>query len=142
VAPGSTHSIHRDYPADEQDKDLKAKLLEELPGILAWAVEGCLQWQRGGLGQATAVEEATDSIGMTWMDSVGMLRSAASWTPTARVLVADLYDDYTTWLADFTGMLPKPRFGEMLRERADGIESRKVGGKQWWYGIRLKGDVA
>ena len=32
---------------------------QELPGILAWAVQGCLEWQRDGLGEAEAVEQAT-----------------------------------------------------------------------------------
>jgi putative DNA primase/helicase len=30
-----------------------------LPGILAWAVEGCLEWQEKGLGTAPAVDKAT-----------------------------------------------------------------------------------
>ena len=42
-----------------EDKTLKAKLLEELPGILAWAVEGCLRWQRDGLGMCESVQAAT-----------------------------------------------------------------------------------
>jgi len=42
-----------------EEKDLPAKLEAELPGILAWAVRGCLDWQRDGLGQAAAVSNAT-----------------------------------------------------------------------------------
>ena len=43
--------IHRvpfvvQIPKIERDKDLDAKLHEELPGILAWAVRGCLAWQQ------------------------------------------------------------------------------------------------
>jgi putative DNA primase/helicase len=37
-------------PEKEQDKKLGQKLLAELPGILAWAVRGCLDWQKNGLG--------------------------------------------------------------------------------------------
>ena len=32
-----------------EDAQLTDKLKQELPGILNWAVEGCLQWQRQGL---------------------------------------------------------------------------------------------
>lgn len=46
-------------PAEEQDRSLPAKLIEELPGILNWALEGCLIWQQEGLGNPKAVEEAT-----------------------------------------------------------------------------------
>jgi putative DNA primase/helicase len=42
-----------------EDKQLSEKLEAELPGILAWAVRGCLAWQQEGLGQAAAVSRAT-----------------------------------------------------------------------------------
>ena len=42
-----------------EDKELSAKLDAELPGILAWAAQGCLAWQRDGLGHAAAVTRAT-----------------------------------------------------------------------------------
>ena len=34
---------------DKRDNDLRRKLKDELPGVLAWAVRGCLDWQREGL---------------------------------------------------------------------------------------------
>ena len=36
-------------PEDEIDRRLGQKLREEAPGILAWMVDGCLQWQERGL---------------------------------------------------------------------------------------------
>jgi putative DNA primase/helicase len=42
-----------------EDKTLDAKLEAEVPGILTWAVCGCLDWQREGLGTAAAVTSAT-----------------------------------------------------------------------------------
>jgi putative DNA primase/helicase len=42
-----------------EDRNLRAELDGELPGILRWAVEGCLAWQRDGLGEAAAIEQAT-----------------------------------------------------------------------------------
>lgn len=45
--------------AGREDRTLGADLTTELPGILAWAVRGCLRWQRHGLGSASAVEAAT-----------------------------------------------------------------------------------
>lgn len=45
---------------EERDLRLEAKLREELPGILRWAVEGCLSWQRDGLPVPDAVRAATN----------------------------------------------------------------------------------
>ena len=41
------------------DRTLKDRLRSEAPGILAWAVEGCLIWQRWGLHAPASVEAAT-----------------------------------------------------------------------------------
>jgi P4 family phage/plasmid primase-like protien len=46
-------------PEAERDKDLTEKLKAEWPGILQWMIEGCLLWQRDGLGQPQAVQAAT-----------------------------------------------------------------------------------
>jgi putative DNA primase/helicase len=46
-------------PEKERDPDLVEKLMVELPGILRWAVEGCLAWQTDGLGlRSDLLEEA------------------------------------------------------------------------------------
>jgi putative DNA primase/helicase len=45
-------------PPDEQDHQLIDKLRQELPGILRWAVCGCLEWQRNGLKPPPAIVEA------------------------------------------------------------------------------------
>jgi P4 family phage/plasmid primase-like protien len=47
-------------PPDQRDKDLLTKLQTERDGILAWALAGCLDWQRQGLAPPSAVREATD----------------------------------------------------------------------------------
>jgi putative DNA primase/helicase len=46
-------------PPGERDPELPEKLRAELPGILAWAVRGCLAWQREGLGEPQEVLDAT-----------------------------------------------------------------------------------
>jgi putative DNA primase/helicase len=42
-------------PPDERDPYLLDKLRAELSGVLRWAVEGCLAWQRDGLKAPEAV---------------------------------------------------------------------------------------
>jgi putative DNA primase/helicase len=48
-------------PPDRRDLDLPEKLRAEWPGILQWAIDGCLAWQRDGLRPPAAVREATES---------------------------------------------------------------------------------
>ena len=46
-------------PEGEKDPELLKKLLQEMPGILNWAIKGCLEWQKNGLGVPTSVTQAT-----------------------------------------------------------------------------------
>ena len=48
-------------PPDERDEKLGEKLKAEWPGILAWMIEGCLEWQRSGLAPPESVLSATAS---------------------------------------------------------------------------------
>jgi putative DNA primase/helicase len=68
VVQGTDHAIWRrirllpfivTIPVAEQDKRLAEKLQSELPGILRWAVEGCLAWQQEGLEPPLVVKRAT-----------------------------------------------------------------------------------
>jgi len=46
-------------PAGERDPGLSDKLWEEASGILAWAIEGCMDWQAVRLRPPALVSEAT-----------------------------------------------------------------------------------
>jgi putative DNA primase/helicase len=85
-------------PPAERNPHLKEELIEEAPGILAWLVRGCLDWQREGLGKAEAIDRATaeykkeqDTIG-TWIDERCVVMPGA-WGSTQK-----LYDDFKCWL--------------------------------------------
>ena len=47
-------------PADKRDPKLAEKLKAEAPGILAWMIEGCVEWQRDGLRPPEVVKDSTD----------------------------------------------------------------------------------
>ncbi|HEX3038169.1 MAG TPA: phage/plasmid primase, P4 family [Oscillospiraceae bacterium] len=57
-------------PPEKVDKNLKYKLEQELPGIMKWAVDGCLMWQREGLKIPVAIQQATAEY-QSEMDTVG-----------------------------------------------------------------------
>lgn len=45
-------------PEDERDHQLLSKLEAEMPGILNWAIAGCLEWQRVGLKPPPVIMDA------------------------------------------------------------------------------------
>jgi putative DNA primase/helicase len=47
------------FEGERQDPMLPSKLAAEAPGILAWAVQGCLEWQEHGLVLPKRVQAAT-----------------------------------------------------------------------------------
>jgi putative DNA primase/helicase len=51
--------FNEQFKGDKRDSMLPAKLKAELPGILAWAVRGCLDWRTNGLGIPSIVKTAT-----------------------------------------------------------------------------------
>lgn len=55
---------------EERDPHLPEKLRAEWPGILAWAIEGCLHWQKIGLAPPAAVIDATDEY-LSSEDAIG-----------------------------------------------------------------------
>ena len=60
-----------EIPLDERDKDLEEKLATEFPGMLAWAVRGCLRWQQeDSLAEPPQVVAATKQYRHE-MDEVG-----------------------------------------------------------------------
>jgi putative DNA primase/helicase len=105
-------------PKDEQDKGLDHKLHAELPGILRWALDGCLDWQRHGLGEPTEVRKATDTY-RAEQDVIGAFIEEQCVTgPRLQGTMQDLYGDYLVWCAQ-SGEEPvkKRTFGDTLTER-------------------------
>jgi putative DNA primase/helicase len=126
-------------PAPEQDKKLAEKLRDELPGILAWVVRGCLQWRREGLQAPDEVRQATREY-RSEMDVIGaFLSECCVLDGDQDVAAADLYRAYNEWCKD-TGeaQVKQRRFGGQLAER--GAFERYRGGKNGghrWRGLDL-----
>lgn len=84
-------------PPDKRDGRLTEKLLAERDGILAWAVEGCLTWQREGLQPPASVMSATAEY-FDEEDAIGdFLDEEAQRHPQARVAVADVFQRWQEW---------------------------------------------
>jgi putative DNA primase/helicase len=121
---------------DEIDRNLEEKLMEELPGILIWIVQGCLEWQKGGLQTPEEVKGATDDY-RNEMDEIGtFLAERCIMQPNIKVNPTDLYNAYKKWCED-TGeiVLSQKAFGTRLTER--GFIADQSGGKRFRCGVGL-----
>jgi putative DNA primase/helicase len=147
IVRGTDHAIWRrlrlipftvTIPREEQDKHLVSRLTHELPGILMWALQGCLRWQQHGLSQPAAVLAATSDY-RSEMDVLGaFLEECCVVADRAYVSSANLYRAYQSWLDDNGERSVSQRsLGVALTER--GFDRRKHGpDRRWhWFGIGL-----
>jgi putative DNA primase/helicase len=124
-------------PKDQQDRDLGAKLKAEAPGILAWAVCGCLDWQKRGLGDCTAVSDAVSSYRVA-MDLVAdFLTDCCETGPGYSVAFKDLYAAFLSWCRDI-GETPLTQTALGTRLTAKGYTSGRIAGQRVRVGLRLK----
>lgn len=125
-------------PAEERDPNLRQKLAEELPGILAWAVRGCLSWQRIGLQSPKSVVCATGSYREDEDLLSGFLEARCVLSAGARVPVSELYSAYKVWATENDEHpVGKRTLHDRLVER--GLHTgRGAHNIQGWYGIGLQ----
>ena len=141
---GTDHAIWRrlrripfSTKIEKPDKRLPERLRDELPGILAWAVEGCVAWQREGLGVPPAIRQATQQYRRE-QDSIGQflgeccLQSEGSGVPPTVLL-----DTYRAW-CDREGREPVSanEFRASLVSR--GLSQTRTAQTRLWSGIELR----
>jgi len=77
------------------DGELDIKIREEYPALLAWAIGGCMEWQRIGLAPPASVLKYTESY-FTDQDGVGRFL-AEQTTPGGFTSAGDMYRRFTEW---------------------------------------------
>jgi putative DNA primase/helicase len=125
-------------PEAEQDPLLLDKLRTERAGIFAWAVAGCLEWQRIGLSTPSEVQTATAGY-RAEMDVLGdFLRDRCVLEPEASITGKELFDAYTAWCSESNERpMTRKEFTSRLTER--GPTLKRTGVARGWVGIRLRG---
>jgi putative DNA primase/helicase len=129
------------FSKDNRDKRLGQKLRDELPGILNWALAGCMDWRKHGLHEPLAVRKATaayrdenDVLGEFLAQTCTM--DPKSWTSTPK-----LYKAFSDWWNDTRGVRSQPIsmgwFGRLLGERED-LRAVKRNHIRGWYGVAVK----
>ena len=128
-----------EVPDDEQDLDLPGKLAAEVDGILAWAVAGCLDWQRHGLDPPEQVRAATAAYRSESDQLAAFIEDECVTSATVRAPAGQLRSAYEDW-CEATGVDPlsATEFGSQLTER--GFPPAKSGSTRQRRGIALKAD--
>ncbi|MGO1069751.1 phage/plasmid primase, P4 family [Lysobacter sp. CA199] len=125
-------------PPERRDRRLTEKLLAERDGIMAWAVEGCLQWQQTGLRAPQCVVDATEEY-FEGEDALGhWIEERCFVHEQSKALVADLFADWRDWAeanGEFVGSIK--RFSDLLTTRQ--FTKHKGGkGARYFIGMSLK----
>jgi len=130
-------------PKDERKPAVKAQLTDPKiggPAVLTWAVRGCKDWHKHGLGTSATVDAATEAYQEEMDPLAGFLSEKCVLDPGAIVKRDNLYAAYQNYMQDVddTGMLAigKRGFAESLKARGMKPEALQGQGRVW-KGIRL-----
>lgn len=123
--------------ADEKiDKHLFEKLRAEFPGMLAWAVHGCLDWREHGLPAPLAVTEASAAYRAD-EDVLGrFLTDRCVLHPDARATTKSLTDALSEW-SKSNGEREVTRKVLASRLKTEGCSERRTNSARGWLGVRL-----
>jgi phage/plasmid-associated DNA primase len=115
------------------------------PGILNWAIQGCLDWQTNGLHIPEAVTRATKEYQDENNVLVEFFDDCCFLEPEAWASSSDLFGAYFDWSKKREEKFPIERtaFGSRLAKMGR-LHAKKAGkeGTRGWAGIRLKTDIA
>ena len=125
-------------PEDKKEQNFREeKLRPELPGILAWMINGCFKWQEDGLKASPAVKQATKAYRsemdfiQQWLDE----RTVAD--PQGSITRNVAYGEYEFWSKqEHAPTLGNRRFVEELHMR--GFHTTKSNGVRLFKGLRLR----
>jgi putative DNA primase/helicase len=124
---------------DRADKELISKLKAEASGILRWAVDGCLAWQRDGLIPPAVVQAASKAYRED-NDHIGeFLDDRCEVAPDAIAAAGELWAEYCQWVA---GNQERPLGRKVFSARLEtrGFRKQRLGhDRTWtWLGLRIK----
>lgn len=124
---------------EKPDTTLGEALLREAPGVLRWAVEGCLAWQREGFPRVDAIEAATETYKHEQDVLALFLEECTTSTPSASTASGELFAAYRAWAEQQGEHAWSHRaFGQALSER--GVDKAKRHGTMHYLGLGLLAD--
>ena len=127
--------------AHDADPQLEQKLHRELPGILQWALAGCLAWQKRGLEPPASVLAATESYRETSDPLAEFIEASLVMEEVRSIGAREAYAAYQAW-TKAQGMtdrevLTLTAFGRKMGAR---FAAKKGTGGKRYLGVGLAGD--
>ena len=124
-------------PKSEQDEQLPEKLKSELPGILNWAIAGCLAWQCDGLPVPSAIREATEDYRSDMDVIAAFLADCCMVAENAKCWGNELYSAYKGWCRrEGEEPVSQKELGAILKDR--GFKQYKNDAIRGWRGISIR----
>ena len=120
---------------------LRTELRAELPGILAWAVRGCLDWQRQGLNPPRSVTDATKEYRNSENETLAFFDECTTQDLQLWCTASDLLSAITHWCKR-NGIADIPssrRLSDLLKGL--GFVSVKRSGRRGWRGLDLTSEA-
>lgn len=107
-----------------QDKHLKTKLRDEAPGILAWLVRGCLEYQKQGLNPPLAVKSATAEYRRDEDILADFLDECCIQGEKLEADASALYEEFETWFQKNVGkrVWSQRAFGRAMSKKFERIK--------------------
>jgi putative DNA primase/helicase len=128
-------------PPTDQDRQLPEKLRSELPGILAWIVQGCLQWRLEGLQPPDEVRRATQEYRVEMDVLAAFLSDCCVRAANEAAYAGELWGAWKRW-CEQTGETvgTQKKFGGRLSERGFSNRRDSKTGRKLWVGLSLLPD--
>lgn len=130
--------LDRQFSPEDIDLHLQEKLLTELPGILSWAIEGCLEWQKEGLNPPAEVATAVADYEVDSDPLAEFLAECCFEDANASVRASTVFERYRTWAETHKlserDQLSSRVFGERLSAR---FEKRRTGAGIVYFGLAV-----
>ena len=123
-----------------RDRTLPGRLEQELPGILAWLIKGCLLYQRDGISPPKSVLAATEEYKREEDAMQDFVDECLLEAQGERVGATDIYDLYTRWFLKNRGKrFPTLHtFGKHLGRK---ITKERRGGLVYYFDVRINPDA-
>lgn len=128
-------------PSHLRDKKLPEKLSLEMPGILNWAVEGCMKWQESGLKEPRVVAVATGTY-KEEMDLLAPFLTECCYVDqkdkNLKIEAKELYQVYDrfSYQNSDTAVKNSRAFYRMMETKGF-VKKRSTKNKMFFFGITL-----